>query len=391
MVDVVEINAWFDRVPRMAVDVGHRRLPAFRSLGILGYQVALVSTVLVSLRSGLPLVTGLGLSAVAGMSFFAWGLLRRTLTGRETLVLVEYVWVGFGSVAAFLWASGGSIVAGIDAMAVSVCWFLAFGRLGCLTVGCCHGQPSAVGVAYGPDHLLPPRLTGRRLFPVALVEAVGLVAIGLVGFALVGGPIGRPTVWFLAAYAILRFGAEALRADRRPHVAGLSVPRLMCVAQGAAAIVAAEAWLVPGPAGRSLAVGAAALVTATVAGAGLVAVRGRNPLVDPAHLDETWDVLVDLVGSDRLGTEPLVAHTTAGMAVAVSRADEGLHVSLSHPDRDTFGVGVALRPLDVVERRGVTHLVMSGPPPAPDVDGVSPLDDQGLDDYFARPRAVTSA
>jgi hypothetical protein len=353
----VDLNRWFDRVPRLTIDVGHRRLPAFRSLGILGFQVAVVVAVLVSLVNGVPLITALGLSAVAGISFFVWGLLRRAVTGRETLVQIEYVWVALGAVVGFLWVAGGPILAGIDVMAVALCAFLAFGRLGCASVGCCHGVLARVGIAYGREHGLAPRFTGRRLLPVQLVEAGGLVLIGAVGLALAGGQPGRPTVWFLAAYAALRFGCEAVRGDERPTVLGISVPRLMCLAQVAVAVVVAEAFLVPGPPGRAVVAGGVALAVAAACGLGLSAVRCGNPLVAPAHVDEMW-ALVSALAPRAYPTEPLVARTSRDMALAVTRNSAGVHVSMSHPKHATFPVGIALHPDDVVERGGVTHVAL---------------------------------
>lgn len=356
-VRAVDLNAWFDHVPRLTIDVGPRRLPVFRSLGIAGFHVALVVAVLVSLVNDVPLMTSLGLSAVAGLSFFMWALLRRAVTGRESLVLLEHAWVAFAAVAGFLWLSGGPIVAGLDVLAVALCWFLAFGRLGCTAVGCCHGVPSRVGIAYGPEHGLPPRLTGRRLLPVPLLEALGLVLIGMIGLALVGGTPGRATVWFLVAYASLRFGTEALRGGARPSLLGVSLPRAMCVLQAGAGVVAAEAWLVRGPPDDATVVGALALLVATGAGLGLVAARGRNPLVLPHHLDEVWE-LVTVLARSPSGPVPVVGHTAMHMTVAVSNdMEEGLHLSLSHPTHPTFAVAVALAPDDIVERSGITHLL----------------------------------
>ncbi len=62
-----------------------------------------------------------GISATAGASFFVFGLLRRALTGRENLVLLEHVWVALGSVAFYLWAAGGPVLPGLDVLAVALC------------------------------------------------------------------------------------------------------------------------------------------------------------------------------------------------------------------------------------------------------------------------------
>ena len=336
----VRLNTWFDRIPHVWFDVGGRRVPAFRSLGIIGFHVALLVAILASLRTGMALATVLGLSAVAGLSFFGWGLLRRAVTGHESLVLMEYVWVAYGAVALFAWASGITAVGVLDVFSVSVPWFLAFGRFGCATVGCCHGTPAPIGLRYSAAHLLPDRLTGRRLFPVQPLEGIALVVVGVVGLALVAGPPGRATVWFLASYSVVRFGCERLRGDHRPHVWRMSVPQVMCTIQGGAAVVASEAWLVDGPPGRAAVIGAAVLGTTLIAGTGLLLSRRRNPLVSAEHLDEVWDTIRSTCGPAT--SPPRLTTTSKDMAVAVSPLEPGWHVSFSHPQEPTLEVALAL-------------------------------------------------
>lgn len=335
----MQLNAWFDRIPRVWFDVGGRRVPAFRSLGIVGFHVALVAAILASLCNGLALVTALGLAAVAGLSFFGWGVLRRAATGHEALVLMEYVWVAYGAVALFAWASGTAVVGVFDVFSASVAWFLAFGRFGCTTVGCCHGTPAPIGLRYGAAHLLPDRLVGRRLFPVQPIEGVALIGIGAVALILVAGPPGRATVWFLVSYSVVRFGCERFRGDRRPQVWGVPVAPAMCLTQAGAAIVASEAWLVTGRPGRAVVAGVTVLGAALVAGSGLVRRRGRNPLVGPDHLDEVFDTIVSTRGPT---TSPLITTTSRDMVVAVSPLQQGWHVSFSHARHSTLEVALEL-------------------------------------------------
>jgi hypothetical protein len=359
----VDVNAWFDRVPRTTFDVGFRRVPAFRSLGILGYHLALLTAIFAGLVNGTPLVTTLGLSATAALSLFVWGVLRRAVTGRETLVLLEYVWFAMVCVAGFLWLSDVALRGTLDVFAVAVCPFLACGRIGCTLVGCCHGVPGPIGPRYGPDHHLPARLVGRRLLPVPLLEAVALAVIGAVGFALLREAPGTATVWLLAAYAVVRFGLERLRGDRRPTVAGLPIAKAMCVVQLGGAVALAEAWLVAGPPDRTTWVGLGGLGVALLAG---LAVGGDGPLTSSLHLQRTWDTVVELAERARDEGEPLTARTELGLTVAVSDAGRGrFHVSLSHPEHSALGVGLALAE-GPVERNGITHLRLAlGPEPAP--------------------------
>ncbi|MFC3737709.1 prolipoprotein diacylglyceryl transferase family protein [Paractinoplanes deccanensis] len=351
----MDLNRLLDRLPRRTVTVGARVLPAFRSIGVLGFHVAVLVALLTGFRAGVEVPDTLAIAAVAAASLFAWGLLRRALTGRESLVLMESVAVAFAAVAGLRWAAGTPLLPGLDVLAVALCPFLAAGRLGCLTAGCCHGHPAPIGVAY-PG--LSPRLTGVRLFPVPLVEAAALAAIGVAGFALAAGPPGTATAWFLAAYATVRFGTEALRGDRRPAVLGVCVTRLACAAQ-----LAAAAWLgaviVPGGTRRSAAVAASVLVAAGAAGV-VLSRRRRDPLAAPGHLDETWDRIVALARCARTGgASPATAETSQGLRLAASWSEHGLHVSFSHPGRPVTGLPRALGLIPLVSTGVAVHAVVS--------------------------------
>jgi hypothetical protein len=355
------LNHALDQIPRTTVRVGARELPAFRSLGIVGFHLGLLAALATALRAGVPVLDAVALSATAAASFFVWALGRRAVTGRETLVLLEHVWAAFAAVSLYLWAAGAPIVPRLDVLAVGLCAFLAAGRVGCLTVGCCHGQPSGLGIVYPRAHALPDRMVGVRLFPLPLVEVVALLGIGAVGYALAGGRAGTATVWVLAAYATVRFGTEALRGDRRPVVAGISVPRAMAVAQLGAALVASEAWLDAGGLGRRQVV---ALVPLAVVGvAGLVLDRRRrDPLATPAHLDETWVLLQRLAAAAPSGSRPPDSATTSrDLHVAASWCAEGLHASLSHPWRPVAGLPHALGLVPLVPTGTATHMIV--PPP----------------------------
>src|SRR5207253_2733687 len=96
--------------------------------------------------------------------------------------------------------------------------FLAFGRVGCTMVGCCHGRPGRIGLCYREEHAdegFPRYLVGVRLVPVQALESLGVAAIVGVGVALVvaGSTSGTALAWYAAAYAVLRFFLEFLRGD----------------------------------------------------------------------------------------------------------------------------------------------------------------------------------
>ncbi len=326
----------------------------FRVVGVAGFQAALAVEVLGGLRVGLTPLTTIGAAAVAAMSFLVWAWIRRALTGRENLVLFEHVWVALFALAGYWWLVDVPVALGLDVATVALAVFLAGGRVGCLLAGCCYGDTCTVGMRYRNRSGLPPRLSGRRLFPVQLVETIGLTAIAVVGFALLGSGLGTATCWFLVSYALLRLTDEQLRGDRRPEVFGVSVASWSAILQIGAAAVLGEWWLAGTPQTRSVVVAA---IATTVGIGALVALlrRTRNPLATRAHTDEAWD-LVDRLASAAT-VDPSVVHTSVGMTVAVSLADAGLHVSLSHPEHATDAVGRALGE-HTRTVNGVTHLFL---------------------------------
>jgi hypothetical protein len=335
------LNRLLDQLPRTRFGAASREVPAFRACGVTGFYLAVAVALGGGLLAGrsLPLVALLCLTAA--LSFFVYTYLRRWITGVEKLVLLEHVWFAELSIAGVLLAMGEPPLAYLDVIAPALCVFLAIGRIGCLLVGCCHGRPSSMGIVYGEAAVrdgFPRHLQGVRLFPVQVVEMVGLLAIGASGLAaLPWAPPGAVFAWFLAGYAVLRFGTEALRGDRRAHGLGLSVPRWMSLAEMGVAL-----WI-----GRVAAAPVAhdALILAVLAAAipaALYARRAfdRRPAVlAPAHGEELRRTVLSLAaegaGRGPQPPSPVIRATTAGIGVGVTAGpgtDGWLHASFALAD-----------------------------------------------------------
>lgn len=85
----------------------------------------------------------------------------------------------------------------------------AFGRLGCLMAGCCHGAKTDAW--YG----IEMKYLGYKVVPVQLFEALFLFALCAVTFTLFVKKKKYILPLYMVAYAIWRFVAEYLRADDR--------------------------------------------------------------------------------------------------------------------------------------------------------------------------------
>jgi hypothetical protein len=332
----LSLDAWLDALPRTRLGRFGREVPVYRACGVAGFYLAVMVTLGVGVLSGTsPLVLAL-VCLACGLSFFAWAYFRKALNGDETIVLVEHVWFALLCTAAALFALGVPPLPYLDAAAIGLCVFLAAGRVGCVLVGCCHGRPSSFGIRYGAEAVrdgFPPELEGVRLLPVPAFEAAGLVAIGVVGLlALATAPPGTALVWFLAAYAVLRFGLEGLRGDQRPHVLGLSVNRWMCLGQFGFALWLGEHALGPGLSRpRELAL-FAVLVAALAALLGVRrAVDGRPALLGDDHLRELRALAAEVVAETHPDAVPRARATSKGVTVAASALgnSSGAHVSLS--------------------------------------------------------------
>lgn len=331
------LNAWLDRLPRTRLGLGGRLVPTYRTLGVVGYYLALATVLGGTLVRGLSLLTAAGVAAASGLSFFLYARARKRLTGREEIVLLEHVWFAFAAVAALLWALGEPLLPHLDVFAVSLCPFLALGRVGCLLSGCCHGRPSRVGIVYGEEAArdgFPGHLVGVRLLPVPAFESLGLLLLGASGFAgLLWAAPGAVLVWFLVGYAVLRFGLDGLRGDGGPELLGFSEARWMCVVQFGFALGLREGLGGGGLGDLRAAAVWAGLTALLVAGLVLRRLWDLGPgLLRPAHLAE----ISGLLRSTPSRQGALASGVTSrGMVVAGSRADAGpagwLHASFSLP------------------------------------------------------------
>lgn len=321
---VAALNRRLDALPRTRVGLASRAVPAFRTCGVSGFYVGVATSLGAALMAGRELLLVAALGVVCAFAFFAYVYVRKWITGREQLVLLEQVWTAEIFCAVALEAMRVPVLPYLDVIAPGMAFFLAAGRVGCLLAGCCHGRPSLFGVSYGAEHAahgFPRHLVGIRLFPVQALEAIGLVVIGVTGLAaLPFAAPGRVFAWFLTGYAVLRFGTEALRGDRRPHWLGMSVPRWMALAELGAAM-----WITRtgGEPVRDAAI--AVLLLATLAAA-LAAMRffDRRPaFLAHAHAAEVRAAARALAEEVPEADGPRATVTSRGAGVAVSKAEDG--------------------------------------------------------------------
>lgn len=118
----------------------------------------------------------------------------------------------------------------------------AFGRLGCLSAGCCYGKPtgSSWGVILTSD-LVEDGLRGIPLHPTQLYEAVALAIlfVGLWKLYLRRQFDGQVAITYLMAYPIIRSIVEIYRGDL---VRGFVIDGWVSTSQFISILVFAASW-----------------------------------------------------------------------------------------------------------------------------------------------------
>lgn len=123
-----------------------------------------------------------------------------------------------------------------------------FGRLGCLSHGCCFGEPTTL-----PWGLAFPQVAGDHLarHPTQAYEAMALGLLVLVVFrswlaSRDGRSTGKPTALYLMGYGAIRMSIEALRGDSTGADLTILKPYqilgVLCIAGGAVLWIR-SAWM----------------------------------------------------------------------------------------------------------------------------------------------------
>jgi len=370
----VDVGRLLESLLRPSVRVGGRDVSTFQITGVVGFLAATGVALGVGTHLGLPAGWLVALAAGAALSFFLVAIVTLASLGVERLVFYRHELVVLAMVAVASWAAGRPALASLDVATIALGVFLAWGRIGCAMVGCCHGRPFRFGLRYRDDHAAAGFawwLVGVPLAPVQMIESAlvalstGLAAIWLWRGAPPGGVLARQ----LVSYALLRFALEQVRGDvERPAWLGLFEAQWTALLVAVGVAVAEAAGALPWSPWHAAA-------AALLVGAGCVGVlrRRRARLYTPSHvaelaravrdphLDETAHVQLQ---STSLGVNvsastipdapdgPALLYTLSGVADGDARALASLIVLLR-------GQARAAERGEIVEGRGgLCHLLV---------------------------------
>ncbi len=222
------INSFFDNFPRTHVYLFGYTLSAFQTAGYVGLAAAVMLILILTAIQNLPFDITLIIIFFAITTFFVLNKIIQVITGDERMVNYHHQILVAIVTTITLKLLNQPVLPFLEITMLSVGLFIAFGRIGCLMVGCCHGYPCRIGICYNTNHLetgLAPYFIGTRLFPIQAVESLGLFLIVCIGCFLVvtSESPGYGLMWYVTSYSILRFFIEIARADPdRPYYIGFS-------------------------------------------------------------------------------------------------------------------------------------------------------------------------
>jgi hypothetical protein len=189
--------------------------------GVIGLSVASSLFVGLAVIRGLELLVALALIPISMTPSIVVALIRKRATRAESGVLLEHFVLSVATVTAALLLARQPVLVWLDLFVTSSCVLYLFGRLGCTITGCCHGQPSSLGIDYGPAHP-----GDGRCFPVQLLDGLAWLTALLIGIASeFAAPPGTATALCVIVYGVVRLGLESLRRDVRRTLLGLSESR----------------------------------------------------------------------------------------------------------------------------------------------------------------------
>jgi prolipoprotein diacylglyceryltransferase len=316
------IKELLDRVAGTHIRIFERDWPAFRVFGCAGFITAVLLTTGLAIRLRLSVSVLSVMIAAAIATFFAVVMATKLITAEERIIYYHHE-IAVMAVAAIV-AAGlhQPVLPYLDVTILSLGVFLAFGRIGCLLVGCCHGRPHDWGVCYRQEHAdagFPEYYVGVRLFPVQLIESLGVLLIAAIGTALLwrGAPAGAAVAFYSVSYGAGRFCIEFLRGDaERSFVWGFSQPQWISVLLMSGTAAAEWSGALPFRLWHSAAAAGVSAAMIAVAIHRHLQSSGKHELLHPRHVREVARNVGLVSRLSAESADPRVSRTSLGIQIS---------------------------------------------------------------------------
>lgn len=204
------------------------RIRSFHFFGVSGYIIGTILGVVLAVQLSLQPSIVLLLAGVGAATFFALAFLAKQIAGEETIVYYHHEISIMVLCTLTLYLLKLPVLPYLDIALLGIGTFLACGRIGCYSVGCCHGRPHKHGVSYGQAHVEEGFTWFYKdipLLPVQLIESAYVFLTVITGIVLLLNHVAPGTVLivYTVVYGLMRFAMEFFRGDPdRPQWQGLS-------------------------------------------------------------------------------------------------------------------------------------------------------------------------
>ena len=196
--------------PKLHIHILGTRINAFHFFGITGFICGILLGVTTALFLELSPYIVLMMALLGAVTFFALALLSKWITGDENIVYYHHE-IGILVVCAIvLYLFNLPVLPYLDITIIGIGVFLGFGRIGCYSVGCCHGRPHKHGVVYGQQHVdagFTWYYKDVPLLPVQVIESIYVFLIVIAGCVLLFNHVAAGTVLvcYTVIYGLMRY------------------------------------------------------------------------------------------------------------------------------------------------------------------------------------------
>jgi prolipoprotein diacylglyceryltransferase len=204
--------------PHLSIKFFKFKINSFHFFGVLGFVIGTTLGIFLTVQLNLEPEIVLLMAATGGFTFFMLAFLAKWITREETIVYYHHE-ISIMILNAFvLFILDKSILNYLDIALLGIGVFLAFGRIGCYSVGCCHGRPHKQGVKYGQAHVDAGFTWFYKdipLLPVQLIESVYVFLTVIAGVILLLRHTvpGTVLIVYTVVYGLMRFILEYFRGD----------------------------------------------------------------------------------------------------------------------------------------------------------------------------------
>jgi len=237
--------------PKLKINLIGYFIQSFHFFGVLGFILGTLLGAFLCYFLNLSVSIILLMSLTGAAIFFLLAFGAKAITGKEVIVYYHHEIAILIACSCVLKIFHWPVLQYLDITILGIATFLAFGRIGCLSVGCCHGRPAKKGIVYSHEHVkagFTPYYEGITLLPVQLIESLFVFFVVIAGSVMILNDAipGTVLIFYTVVYGSFRFVLEFFRGDaERPYFRGLSEAQWTTLVLIAVSIIMSSAGITP--------------------------------------------------------------------------------------------------------------------------------------------------